>query len=64
MKVESAKTGPSDLGNRILRFFLKLLIALLMNQAQTVWTSQGMARWSFSLKYSCVRALIEKCVNN
>jgi hypothetical protein len=53
----------SGLGNWILWFFLKLHIAIHINQAQTVQATQGVARWSPSLKYSRVRASIEKCVN-
>jgi hypothetical protein len=49
-RAPSTKTGPSDLGNRI-------------NQAQTVRACQGVARYAPSLKYSCVRALTETCVN-
>jgi hypothetical protein len=51
------------LENLTLQFFLKLQIALQIDQAQTVLASQGVARWSFSLKDSCVRTTTEKCAN-
>jgi hypothetical protein len=62
-KTESIKSGPSGLGNRVLWFTLKLQITLQLDQAQTVWVSQGMARWSSSPKYSCVHASTLKCDN-
>jgi hypothetical protein len=62
-KAESAKIGPSDLGKLILWFSLKLQIVLQLDHAQTVQVSQGVARWSSSLKYSCVRDSTEKYVN-
>jgi hypothetical protein len=63
VKVESAKTGPFDLGNRILQFSLKLQIVLQLDQAQTMRTSQGVAHLLSSLKYSHVRASTGKYDN-
>jgi hypothetical protein len=54
----------SGLRNWILWFFLKLHITIHINQAQTVRATQGVARWSPSLKYSRVHASIEKCVTH
>jgi hypothetical protein len=51
------------LGNRILYFFLKLEIVPRLDQAQTVWVSQGMARWSPSRKYSRILTSTKKCIN-
>jgi hypothetical protein len=63
VKAESVKTRPSGLRNRTLQFSQKLQIVLQLDQAQTVQVSQSMAHWSFSLKYSCVHASTEKCIN-
>jgi hypothetical protein len=64
MKAKFAKTRASSLVNRILQFLLQLHIAFRIDQGQTVRVSQGVAHWSPSLKYSCVRASTENCINS
>jgi hypothetical protein len=49
--------------NQVLWFSLNLQIVLQLDKTQTVQASQGVVCWSSSLKYSCVCASTEKCVD-